>query len=86
MDPCFQYLPAYRVIVCRQCSVSVWPTALSAHLRSEAHELTLNQARSVIQNIADRHLDLCRPDELKTSVPLTHFLPDLPVYLLLEDE
>lgn len=81
MDPYFRYLPAYRVIVCRQCSVGVRPTALSAHLRSEAHELTLHQARSVIQDIADRHLDLCRPDELKTPVSLTSFLPDLPVYL-----
>lgn len=81
MDPYSQYLPAYRVIVCRQCSAGVWPTALSAHLRSEAHELTLHQTRSVIQDIADRQLDLCRSDELKTPVSLTPFLPDLPVYL-----
>lgn len=57
MDPYFEYLPTYRIVVCLQCSVGVWPAAVSSHLRSEAHELTLHQARGVAQDIADRHLD-----------------------------
>lgn len=43
--------------------------------------MTLHQARGVVQDIADRHLELCRPDELKTPVSPTAFLTDLPVYL-----
>lgn len=74
MDP-------YRILVCRQCSVGVWPNAVTAHFRSEAHELTLLQTFRLVEDLDYHQLDLCRPGELQTPVSPAVSLSDLPFYL-----
>lgn len=81
MDPYLSYQPAYRIVVCRQCSIGVWPHAVTAHFRSDAHEFTLPQVRQLVQDLEDQRLDLCRPDELRTPVSPVVSLSSLPVYL-----
>lgn len=81
MDPYLDYQPAYRIVVCRQCLVGVWPHAVTVHFRSEAHEFTLPQVRRLAQDLEDHRLDLCRPDELQTPVSPVVSLLGLPVYL-----
>ena len=81
MDPYLNYQPAYRMVVCRQCSVGFWPHAVTAHFRSDAQELTLPQVRPLVQDLEDQRRDLCRPDELQTPVSPVVSLSGLPVYL-----
>ena len=81
MDPYLKYQPAYRILVCRQCSIGVWPNAVTAHFRSEAHEFTLPQIRRLVEDLKDQQLDLCRPGELQTPVSPVASLSDFPVYL-----
>ncbi|GAB7336608.1 hypothetical protein MBLNU13_g10306t2 [Cladosporium sp. NU13] len=81
MDPYLKYQPAYRILVCRQCSVGVWPNAVTAHFRSEAHEFTLPQIRRLVEDLKDHRLDLCRPGELQIPDSPVVSLSDLPVYL-----
>lgn len=81
MDPYLHYQPAYRIVVCRQCSVGVWPHAVASHFRSEAHEFTLPQVRRLLQDLSNLQLDLCQPSELRIPVPPVVSLSDLPIYL-----
>ena len=75
MNPVLNYQPAYRIVVCRQCSVGVWPHAVTAYFRSDAYEFTLPQVRQLVQDLEDQRLDLCRLDELQTPVSPVVSLP-----------
>lgn len=80
MDPYLYYVPEYRVIICRQCCVAVWQSALVAHFRRRTHELTLPQIHAVATDLVSRKLDLCRPQDVQLPTTAVLALLDVPIY------
>jgi Orsellinic acid/F9775 biosynthesis cluster protein D len=78
MDP-FHYYAEYCVLVCKSCQYAIQPGRLVAHLRSEQHKLTRQQAEKIADQYTDKQL--ANPS-IEHIVPASIISPieHLPIY------
>lgn len=71
MNP-FHYYSQYRVLVCKSCQHAIQPAHITAHLRSDQHEVSRQQS----EELADLYKDYDLADPCKETIkPMTTVSP-----------
>src|ERR1700733_55147 len=70
------YLPAYRVLICKECRYAIQPSAISRHLK-ELHQIYRSQRKELLEYAGS--LDLANPGDVVLPDPAGAPIPCLPV-------
>ena len=75
-DEALEYLPGYRVLVCKKCRFAIQPSAVSNHLKR--HQLYRDRRKCLLDAI--NTLELVEPQDVTVPPPDSQPIPALPVY------
>lgn len=69
------YLPAYRVLICKECHYAIQPSAISGHLK-DLHHIYRSHRRTFMEYVL--RLDLANPEDVVLPEPHESPVPFLP--------
>lgn len=77
----FHYLPAWQVIVCKECQFAVWPNEVQGHLQGKQHRIAKKTARTIAED-AQSWIGVAQySGELALPAYVHEPIPELPLYV-----